>query len=786
MGVVTTSDDEAALGEASVWIVGTNLGALTSADGLFTIAGVPVGPQVVRANRIGLADATVHVDVVEGQTVRLEITMSTSPVRVDGISVSGSRRIEKVTDAPVSLSILSGEQLSRSAELSYVEVLERMRGVDSYRTGIANVTPNARGFTSGLNYRFRVLVDHRMAHVPTIGTPAGFAYPVMSEDIERMEAILGPSSALYGPNAHNGLLHIITKHPREYPGTSVTLGVGTNSTLSGRVRHAGAFDRFAYKVNAEYLSGDDWIKDDTVAIDDFGQVYTESADNAVESIRATASIYYFPSSDVQIIGTAGRAMTDALITTNTTRNQVTDFTLDFQQLRVESPRFFAQAYRTGNDNGRSHAIETKVAAQVASANAGAPISEEEAISQVRLIENGYRLNYEAQANDRFDLGAVGIRWIVGAQHEDIRPNSQGTLFAEGRANLDDPSTGAFQVRQTGVYGQAEFELDEHWRIIAAGRYDRHDLYESQASPRFAIAYRLPDAGSFRITYNRAFQAPEVLATDLLAPAGVIPGTSIPIVVYGNGYGFELSDGSVIAPLSPERNTTYEVGYKGMLGGRLFVDVNAYQSRYENFQSPATAITNPGAGVVPVTWGDSPIDLFPAQYVLSYRSFGKVRVDGIDVGLTYRFSDRVEGWTNYSHMNVVGLDDPANDFDEDGDFDELSFNSPENKATFGVRFSDLVASGLNVGVHGRWVESYDFVAGFHRATAAGEGTGQFQFKDRGPLGDFTTFDISLSYPLTTSAQVSLSATNLFDESLRESIGSPSIRRMIRTEVSYAVR
>jgi len=200
-------------------------------------------------------------------------------------------------------------------------------------------------------------------------------------------------------------------------GTTLVAGGGSNSIFFGRLRHADAFQRFAYKINAEYFSGRDWTKSDTIAVDDSGQVYMDNAGEDLEYLKTTGGLYFFPSPEVQVVASLGYGRGTWPGTINTGRSYAIGASVDYQELRLETPRFFAQAYRTGNGMGDTHAIEAKIAAMVAAANAGAPISEREAISQVRLVAKGYRLNYEAQYNNRFVLGDADFTVIAGVQHE---------------------------------------------------------------------------------------------------------------------------------------------------------------------------------------------------------------------------------------------------------------------------------------------------------------------------------------------------------------------------------
>ena len=70
-----------------------------------------------------------------------------------------------------------------------------------------------------------------------------------SPDIERLEVVFGPSSALYGPNAHNGLLNVITKHPRDSQGASVSFGGGSSNYNSFRARLATATGPLSMKFS---------------------------------------------------------------------------------------------------------------------------------------------------------------------------------------------------------------------------------------------------------------------------------------------------------------------------------------------------------------------------------------------------------------------------------------------------------------------------------------------------------------------------------------------------------
>ena len=116
----------------------------------------------------------------------------------------------------------------------------------------------------------------------------------------------------------------------------------------------------------------------------------------------------------------------------------------------------------------------------------------------------------------------------------------------------------------------------------------------------------------------------------------------------------------------------------------------------------TAITTPG-GASPVRVGDRPIAPFPSEYTLTYLNFGRVDMDGLDVGVSYRASPTATLWANYSWSRLVDLEDPGNDFNSDGRFEELSFNTPEQKGAAEVALDEVATAGLGVSASARWVQ-----------------------------------------------------------------------------------
>ncbi len=263
-GSITDKATKVPLPGASILIRGTTKGTTSRPNGTYSISGLQPGRITLVVTYMGYRTAERTVELVEGNNV-LDIALEEITAQTQELVVFGaSRRTEKVTDAPASIQAVSSAELDRTAFAAYGQALATLRGVDFVRSGVDGVGINARGFNSAFNTRMLVITDGRFSILPGNGLPIGNLNTNIKEDIASIEMILGPSSALYGPNAHNGVVNVVSKDPRTSQGTMLVVNGGLQSYFSGRFRHAGAVGDFAWKATFEYMTARDWEFVDTV------------------------------------------------------------------------------------------------------------------------------------------------------------------------------------------------------------------------------------------------------------------------------------------------------------------------------------------------------------------------------------------------------------------------------------------------------------------------------------------------------------------------------------------
>ncbi|MBJ2174167.1 TonB-dependent receptor [Aureibaculum sp. A20] len=791
---IITDDAGQPLPSASVSINSISKGVVTDFDGNYLLEDIPAGTYDITFSFLGLQSITQRVSVEAGKITTVDISLNSSDNILNEVVVTAGKKPQKITDVPATVNVIRAQDIQEFASFNIGELAARQKGVDFVRSGVLGTGINIRGFNSAFNSKNLQITDDRVSTLVATGLPFGTFSTVTKDDVERVEILLGPNGTLYGPNAHNGLVSTITKNPFTSEGTTFAVGVGNQKVFTARLRHAQALsDKFAYKLHFEKSTGEEFDYTDSVYVGD--KAYKElGKDNKFDSEKYGASLHYKPGKASEIIGYYGHSNSSNIGVTNAGRNKIKDWSIDIAQLKFVSNNFFLNTYYTWSKTEDTYAMNQRTQNYVSFIDNG--FSEEEALRRSyteqwnsafgiplprgSVFEDASkRFNAEGQYNNNWG----GFYLTLGAQYQLDMANSNGTYL------LDD---GGIDIDQKGVYTQLEYKIAESgWNFLFGARVDNHELYGSNFIPKLAIT-KVMDKGTFRVTYGKGIAVPSILN---------LKGNLFGGLVIGNGEGFTLSDGSKIEKLDVETIDSYEVGYKGQLSDKLFIDVNAYYNQSKNFISPLRNIADAANNKFVTHVGDEkyedavPGATGPSAFLLTYMNFGKVDTYGFDLGLNYYFTDAFRTSLNYSYF---GRDLDKNDMANDGNLDgivldtELPINTPNNKLSIGLHYNKNKFYGT---LYGRWVEKYDFFSGINIAAKTqdldGDGTNDVFANAKngrtwnyGQLGGLTV-DANAGYYITDKFTVGASITNLFNAKNREFVASPIIGTLYSVELKYTV-
>jgi outer membrane receptor protein involved in Fe transport len=250
----------------TVTVKGANTGTITGSGGAFTLRTTHAFPLTLVFSYVGFKTEEQE---VSSAADKLAIALSATEILGQEVVVAASRTQESILQSPVSIEKLDARALKASPAPSYYDALANLKGVEMSTQSLTFKSVNTRGFNSNGNTRVLQLNDGMDNQAPGLNFAVGNMVGIPEVDLDNMELIPGAASALYGPNALNGILLMNSKNPFQYQGLSALVKTGflndagrstaTTGYYDVSVRYAHAFsDKVAFKLNVGYLQAKDW------------------------------------------------------------------------------------------------------------------------------------------------------------------------------------------------------------------------------------------------------------------------------------------------------------------------------------------------------------------------------------------------------------------------------------------------------------------------------------------------------------------------------------------------
>lgn len=511
-------------------------GEFSTTSGAYRITGVPAGTYTVQFTLPGWELVQEEgVTVVSGQTTSVSAGLAERSFNLNPITVTTSKRIEKALDAPAAVEVVSREAIEARPTVTPVDHVKEQAGVDFVSTGLQSNYVVVRGFNNVFSGATLNLTDFRISRVPSLRVNISYFNPTTNSDLDRVEVVLGPGSALYGPNAANGVIHFLTQSPIDDPGMTLMVAPGVrrqsenapdnfeSSTewtgqAEGRVAWANEARTFGIKVSGSYFGGEDFRYNDPVEVQqsvfadaciaaDYnplesacfnfaGDLDVGTPEGQAELVTRVNNVSegrdydiqrwgfdlrtdFRPNEETSIILSGGRTQAiNSVDLTGIGAGQVQDWGYTYVQGRFNWKRLFGQVFWNSNDNDQSYLLRS-----------GRP-----------LIDKSYQT--VAQLQHGFDFNPKnGLTY--GLDFLYTNPQSEGTI--NGRHEDDD------SITEFGGYVQYDGRFSEKWNLVAAARVDDNSALEDLVfSPRAALVFSPTPERSIRASYNRAFSTPNTL------------------------------------------------------------------------------------------------------------------------------------------------------------------------------------------------------------------------------------------------------------------------------------
>ena len=398
-GKVSDEAKEPVIG-ANISIKGTSEGTITDIDGNFELSTEQSTPFTIVVTMVGMENVEKE---ITGSTSGLDIGMKEEHNILNTVVVSASRVEEKILESPVTIEKMDQKMVKQSSSNDYYDDLSKLKGVQVINGSMNLTSVNTRGFGGISNTRFVQLMDGMDNAAPLLNFPTGNIVGIGELDVQNVELVPGAASALYGPNAFNGILLMNSKNPFDSPGFSAQVKGGFASASNGygtkplgsvamRVGHVWkrkGQDYVAIKFNANAFQGTDWYANDMSTRDDNGPIGAPNYDGMnVYGDETPIQVPYGGIRGNLIASTSGSLQNNPAFVSAVTAGVTAQVTAAVtQQVNANRPAIEAGVTAVVRQNAYDQAIANGADAATANMMADTYISSQDGITMIQTQTN---------------------------------------------------------------------------------------------------------------------------------------------------------------------------------------------------------------------------------------------------------------------------------------------------------------------------------------------------------------------------------------------------------------
>ncbi len=505
------------------------------------------------------------------------------------------RREQPISQAPSNVYVISAEDIRQSGAPDVPTILRRIPGLEVMQITGAEFNVSARGNNQLLANKMLVLVDGRSVYIDVQGFVFWKGLPVTLPEIKQIEVIKGPIAALYGFNAYDGLVNIITKSPEEMKGTTLQLGGGEIGTVSASAIHNGVQGKLRYRLSGGYEQNHQWRDQDALAFRSYkfnGQ--TEYALSGSSKLSASGGLVYLNPHDGPLVG-AGSTLVQP------------SAQLPYANVAYENQGFLLRAYWNGffaDSDALAHPLLT------------GKVQTTDPSGSSHLTFEGHTYNVEGQHS--LKLGESGrFTYGINYRYNTFSCNCISTFGHENRL---------------GFYVQGEWAATRSVNVVGGVRYDLHTQINGTFSPRLAVLYTPVPGHTLRAQASVAYRPPTLFET--YEDARLVPLVPNPIFTTTN---------SVLGSsnLDPEEILSYELGYQGWFyRHRLRVRADVFYNRISDLiglqSSGSSNIVNTvNTGLAEIYGGEVGAEFQATSWLTGFANYSYQEIAKNITGLTQR-------------------------------------------------------------------------------------------------------------------------------------------------------
>jgi iron complex outermembrane recepter protein len=529
----------------------------------------PLFPQVVQANP-GITD-----ELLESSSDQVMDDLRFLQEETVSIAVLHE---QPISEAPSNVYVITDDDIRHSGATDLPTVLRRVPGLEVIQMTAADFNVSVRGDNQLRANKLLVLIDGRSIYEDIQGEVFWKMIPVTLPEIKRIEVLKGPASAVYGFNAFDGVINIITKSPDEMEGAHVQFGGGEFGSITSAAIYAGKHDKLGYRLSVGRDQSNQWESRSSLGfrVNKFNvQTQYDLSNFATLSVSG---------------GLADANRYDGPITAPLTVQG--EPSQGYAKVEYNRPNFFLRAY--WNRSSVPNMLQTNPLI-----GSFITITDPNGRSNQSRKWNSYNLSgqhtLEFGTSNRLSYGM------------DYRHNTVSSNFLDEFSRED----------RFGVYIQDEWQITKKLSTTGGIRLDLHKEINPTYSPRFAIIYRLLPDHTIRGTIALAFRPPTIFETHTDSRSVSFSGTAV-------------LTGSRL--LSPEEIVSYEIGYQGWffkhrLRARADLFFNHISNLITSVEKPvgSNMSTFVNGGKADIHGGEVGIEFWPLPWLSGFVNYSYQKI-----------------------------------------------------------------------------------------------------------------------------------------------------------------
>ncbi|MEM6605046.1 MAG: TonB-dependent receptor [Pseudomonadota bacterium] len=624
--------------------------------------------------------------------------------------VSASKRPESVFDAPAAVFVITAEDIRRSGVTSIPEALRLAPGIEAAQIDSNKWAISVRGYKQRFSNKLLVLMDGRPIYSPVFSGVFWDIQDAVLEDIDRIEVIRGPGATLWGANAVNGVINILTKNSDDTRGVLISALSGDQERGTISARYGGTLgDIGSYRLFARYFDREsNHVQGERFAADDWQQTRfgyrVDLSPTSIDSIISSGAVYE---------SRAGEASWDLLfeppyrqLTERTQDTNGLNFSLQWSRALSADDTFTLQTFLEFEDRDWSIADINRTTVDLNTEYRTTRFAGHNLIAGA-----GYRIN-----DDQITEGSAQRARVVPERREEEVFN---------------------------VFFQDDIELvPDKWTLTLGSKFEYNDFTGLETQPNVRLLWKPSSQVSWWASASRAVRTPgradrdyQVLFDILPPQISNAPGSDLPIAVTTGG----------VRDFPSEVLLAYELGVKLRPLATLTLDLATYYFDYDRLRTvePVGFSCEPDSSAFPVCVLSDQTTSLRFDTVQAPDAFARSR--GIEISGDWRpnINWRLQG--NYSFFS--GEERVRGGIF--GGVDSLR-TSPRHQAS--LRLGYIPASNWETDI---WVRYVDEILSL----------------DGVPIDRYVTADVRLAWLPKNSLELSFVAKGLFNDSQAQFVSQP---------------